>query len=138
MNIGSSNKLAIAINATRAIMPEIMAKIFSLSLEGLCFLKTTYTPRIVVNSAKNFINPLKGSRNDMLRNATRLVMVPAGKPNKKYASSIGIPITSNFKKGRSGNGIFRPAILNVQSKVATAAPKSAVLAKTTLFLWTGS
>jgi hypothetical protein len=28
--------------------------------------------------------------------------------------------------------------LNVQSKVATAAPKSAVLAKTTLFLWTGS
>jgi len=72
----------------------------------------------------------------MLRKATKHVMMPAGKPNKKYASSMGIPMKSNFKNGSSGNGIFKPAILNVQSKTKTTAPKSAVPAKTTLFLWT--
>jgi len=119
-------------------MPEIMAKIFSLSLVGFRALKTMYTPTIVANSAKNLINPLEGFRTDMLRNPTKLVTVPAGKSNKKYASSIGIPIRSNFKEvsGGNGKGIFSPAILNVQSKTATIAPKSAVQAKTTLFLRT--
>lgn len=127
-----------SINATRTIMPEIMAKVFSLSLVGFRALKTMYTPTIVANSAKNFINPLKEFRNDMLRNATKLVTIPAGKPNKKYASSMGIPIKSNFNmpSGGNGNGIFKPAILNVQSKTKTTAPKSAVLAKKTLFLLT--
>lgn len=127
-----------SINATRTIMPEIMARIFSLSLVGFRALKTMYTPTIVANSAKNFINPLEGFRTEMLRNATKLVTVPAGKPNKKYASSMGIPIRSNFKEvsGGNGNGIFKPAILNVQSRTATTAPKSAVTAKTTLFLLT--
>ncbi len=97
-----------------------------------------YTPAIVANSAKNFINPLEGFRNDMLRNATKLVTVPAGKPNKRYASSMGIPIRSNLKEvsGGNGNGIFKPAILNVQSKTKTTDPKSAVAAKIMLFLWT--
>ncbi len=76
-----------------------MAKSFNLPLGGLRFLKTKYTPTIVANSAKNFINPLKkvGSRNDILSRATRLVTRPAGKPNKKYASSIGIPKKSNTR-----------------------------------------
>jgi len=133
MKIGSHSTLAMAINATRTIMPEIMAKIFNLSLVGFRAHKTMYTPTIVENSAKNFINPLKGFRNDMLRKATKLVTMPAGKPNKKYASSIGTPIKSNFKKRSGGNHIFKPAILNVQSKTATTAPKSAALARTTLF-----
>lgn len=113
-----------------------MARIFILSLAGFCALKMMNTPTIVANSAKNFMNPLKGSRKDILRNATKLVTAPAEKPNKKYASNIGIPTKSNFKKGSSGNDIFKAAILNVQSKTTTIAPKSAVPAKTTLFLWT--
>ena len=97
-----------SIRTTRTIMPEIMAKIFSLPLVGLRALKTMYTPTIVANSAKNFINPLKGLRNDMLRNATKLVTAPPGRSNKKNASSIGIPIRSNLKavRGGNGNGIF--------------------------------
>ena len=115
-------------------MPEIIARIFILPLVGLSALKTMNTPTIVANSAKNLINPLEGPRKDMLRNAAKLVIVPAGKPNKKYASNTGTPTKSNFRKGSGGNGIFRPAILSVQSRTITIAPKSAVPAKTTLFL----
>ncbi len=130
--------MARSINATRKTMPEVMAKIFNLSLVGFRALKTIYTPTIVANSARNFMNPLEGFRNEILRNATKLVTMPAGKPNKKYASIIGIPIRSNLKEvsGGSGNGIFKPAILNVQSKTKTTDPKRAVVAKKTLFLFT--
>lgn len=127
-----------SITATRTTMLEIAARIFNLLLAGFRALKTMYTPTIVANSAKNFINPLEGFRNDMLRKATKLVTVPAEMPSKKYASSIGIPIKSNFREvsGGNGNGIFKPAVLNVQSKTKTTAPKIAVPAQKTLLLFT--
>jgi hypothetical protein len=91
-------------------------------------------PMTVASSARPFINPLKGLRNDMLRKATKHATTPESGPNKRYAITAGIPITSNFKLTRIGKGTFKENILDNQSRTTTVAPRRVVPAMNTLFL----
>lgn len=78
--------MAIAVMITRTETPDIIETNFHEELVGLRALKTTYTPTIVENSARNFMNPLNGNSGscvDMLSHETMLVIVPEGNPNKK-------------------------------------------------------
>ena len=87
-----------------------------------------------MNSARNFINPLNGSRRAILVIATIEVVNPEKIPNKKKERNIGIPKRSNLRFVNSGKGIFKPDSLKDQSKTKISAPKSAVPAMSTLFL----
>ena len=101
--------------------------------EFLFPLKRMYAPMMVDSSAKHFMNPLKGLRNDMIAKETKHVAEPESKPKDRYATTMGIPTISNFKKGRSGKGILNNLEI---SSTATTAPKIDVPAKITLFLST--
>jgi hypothetical protein len=62
------------------------------------------------------------------------VMIPEVSPKRTNARTIGMPSKSNFNSVKRGKGIFRLASLNVQSRIAAMAPRSAVPAMKTLFL----
>jgi hypothetical protein len=63
-----------------------------------------------------------------------LVENPEKIPNRKNEKNIGIPIGSNLRLGKGGNGIFNPDSLNDQSRTKISEPKRAVPARNTLFL----
>jgi len=130
--MGNKRTFATAIITTREIILEQTANILLFSEVFIGFpLSITYAPMIVDNSARHFMNPLNGSRNDMIAKETKHVAVPESKPKDKYPITIGIPIMSNFKNGRRGKGILK----NLDnSRTATTAPKIAVPATSTLFL----
>lgn len=132
--IGKRKTFATAIMSTRKIMLEPEAYIFLLRETSVFFpFKMKYAPIMVENSARHFMNPLKGSRNEIMAKDTKVVVAPGMKPKDRNATNMGIPTTSNFKKGARGKGILKNLEI---SRTATTAPKIAVLAKITLFLST--
>ena len=93
---------------------------------------------MVVNSARNFINPLKGSRKAILNIAIKLVVAAEKIPKRKNEINMGIPKRSNLRKVKRGKGIFNPDSLKDQSSTKTRAPKRDVPAIKTLLLLSGS
>ena len=72
-------------------------------------------PTMVDNSAMAFIKgPIASPlRTRMARNAILEVVAPDERPNKRYESTMGLPVKSNLSRGNKGNGILRPENLRV-------------------------
>jgi len=94
----------------RNVKPESNDVVFVSFVVFLYCFEVSAMPNIVENSASAFIDaPMRSPlRMRIARSATADVVVPDVKPKSSRASTIGIPVKSNFRSGSQGNGIFNP------------------------------